>query len=69
MGMAIAMFIIIFVICLLISFCAAMILTWAICFVASLFGIALAFSWKLVIAIWIIAGVFTSAKTIYVKKG
>lgn len=50
----------------LLSFIEAYIFTWAVCFVLSLFGIALAFSWKLVIAIWIILtilnGIFKSNK-------
>ena len=69
MGMAIAMLIVLLLVCFLVSFGVAIVLTWAICFIASLLGLTLAFSWKLVLAIWIIAGVLSSAKTIYVKKG
>lgn len=42
------------------DFIGACILTWAICFICGLFGITLAFSWKLVIAIWIIASLLTT---------
>ena len=50
----------IILIALFFNFIGACILTWAICFVAGLFGVTLAFSWKLVIAIWIIASVLTT---------
>ena len=50
----------IILIMLFFDFIGAYILTWAICFICGLFGIALAFSWKLVIAIWIIASVLTT---------
>lgn len=53
-----------FLLIFLFSFIEAYILTWAVCFILGLFGIALAFSWKLVIAIWIILtilnGIFKS---------
>ena len=58
--------IIAFLLVILLSFIEACIFTWAICFILSLFGIILAFSWKLVIAIWIILailnGIFKSNK-------
>lgn len=50
----------IILIALFFDFIGACILTWAICFICSLFGITLAFSWKLVIAIWIIASLLTT---------
>ena len=50
------------------SFGFACLLTWAVCFVASLFGVTLVFSWKLVFAIWIICSVISSAKTINVRN-
>ena len=50
----------ILLIILFFDFIGACILTWAICFICSLFGITLAFSWKLVIAIWIIASLLTT---------
>ena len=50
------------------SFGFACLLTWAACFVAGLFGVTLVFSWKLVLAIWIIASVFSSVKTVRVKE-
>ena len=51
---------VIYLIALFFDFIGACILTWAICFICSLFGITLAFSWKLVIAIWIIASLLTT---------
>jgi hypothetical protein len=56
----IASIIAILLIAILFSFIGACVLTWAVCFICSLFGITLAFSWKLVIAIWIIASVLTT---------
>lgn len=50
----------IILIILFFDFIGACILTWAICFICGLFGITLAFSWKLVIAIWIIASLLTT---------
>ena len=67
MVMAVTMFIVLLLICLAVSFGFACLLTWAICFVAGLLGVTLAFSWKLVLAIWIIASVFGSVKTVRVK--
>lgn len=49
------------------SFGFACLLTWAVCFVAGLLGVTLVFSWKLVLAIWIITSVFSSVKTVRVK--
>lgn len=51
---------------LLLNFGWACLLTWAICFVVGLFGVTLAFSWKLVFAIWIICSIFST--TIRVRK-
>ena len=62
-------FVILLLIALMLSFGFAYLLTWAICFVLGLFGISIAFSWKLVIAIWIIASLFSSTKTVITKKG
>lgn len=45
---------------LAIAFGWACLLTWAICFVVGLFGISITFSWKLVIAIWLISSIFTT---------
>lgn len=45
---------------LIISFIWACIVTWAICFVAGLLGFTLVFSWKLVVAIWIISSIFST---------
>lgn len=42
---------------LILSFIEAYIFTWAICFILGLCGIALAFSWKLVIVIWVILAI------------
>lgn len=50
----------ILLIAILFNFIGACILTWAICFICGLFGIALTFSWKLVIAIWIISSLLTT---------
>lgn len=69
MTSAIVMLITLIFLTLIFSFGFACLLTWAICFIASLFGITLVFSWKLVIAIWIIASVFSSTKTVITKKG
>lgn len=55
-------------IALAISFGFAYLLTWAVCFIAGLFGVTLVFSWKLVLAIWIIASVFSSVKTVRIQK-
>jgi len=52
---------------LALSFGWACLLTWAICFVLSLLGVTLAFSWKLVLAIWIITSLFSSVNAN--KKG
>ena len=68
MATAIVMFIVLLLLCLLLSFGFACLLTWAICFIASLLGVTLAFSWKLVLAIWIIASLFSSAKTVRVQN-
>lgn len=68
MATAIVMVIILLFLCLLFSFGFACLLTWAICFIASLLGITLAFSWKLVLAIWIIASLFSSVKTVRIQK-
>ena len=62
-------FIIALLVALILSFGFACLLTWAICFVVGLFGVSIAFSWKLVIAIWIIASLFSSTKTVITKKG
>ena len=68
MATAIVMFIVLLFLCLLFSFGFAYLLTWAICFIASLLGVTLAFSWKLVLAIWIIASLFSSVKTVRIQK-
>lgn len=68
MIMAIIMFIVLFLIALALSFGFAYLLTWAFCFIIGLFGVTIAFSWKLVIAIWIISSLFSSTKVI-TKKG
>lgn len=62
-------FIVILLITIALSFGFACLLTWAVCFVVGLFGVSIAFSWKLVIAIWIIASLFSSTKTVITKKG
>lgn len=69
MTTAIIMFIILVLLCIAFSFGFACLLTWAVCFIAGLFGVTLAFSWKLVLAIWIIASLISSAKTVNVKVG
>ena len=61
-------FIILLLLCLIFSFGFACLLTWAVCFIAGLFGVTLVFSWKLVLAIWIIASVFSSVKTVRIQK-
>lgn len=44
-----------------ISFVTACLVTWAVCFIAGLFGVTtLVFSWKLAMAVWIILGVLIS---------
>ena len=43
-----------------ISFATACLVTWAVCFIAGLFGVTIIFSWKLVMAVWIIIGVLSS---------
>lgn len=43
-----------------ISFGTACLVTWAVCFIAGLFGVTIIFSWKLVVAVWIIIGVLSS---------
>ena len=55
-------------IALVISFGFACLVTWAVCFIAGLFGITLVFSWKLVFAIWIICSVISSTKTVNVRN-
>lgn len=63
MAMAMAMILgLLFV--LILSFGWACVITWAICFVAELLGFTLAFSWKLVIAIWIISSIFSTRITV-----
>ena len=62
-GIAIALILI----CLVLNFGWACLLTWAICFITSLFGVTLIFSWKLVFAIWIISSIFST--TVNIKKG
>ena len=57
----------IFLIVIAICFGWACLLTWAVCFIAGLLGFSLAFSWKLVLAIWIISSLFST--TINIKKG
>ena len=69
MSMAIIMFIVLILICLALSFGFACLFTWAFCFIAGLFGVVISFSWKLVLAIWIILGIFNSITTIKVQKG
>lgn len=69
MATALIIFIIILLLCIAFSFGFACLVTWAVCFIAGLLGVTLAFSWKLVIAIWIILSVISSAKTINVKAG
>lgn len=69
MTTAIVMLIIILLFCITFSFGFACLVTWAVCFIAGLLGVTLAFSWKLVIAIWIILSVISSAKTVNVKAG
>ena len=65
-----ATIIILLLIALSLSFGFACLVTWAVCFIAGLLGVtSLAFSWKLVIAIWIILSVISSTKTINVKAG
>ena len=54
--------------CIALSFGFACLVTWAICFIAGLFGITLVFSWKLVLAIWIILSLISSAKTVRIQK-
>lgn len=56
----------ILLIAILFNFIGACVLTWAICFICGLFGIALTFSWKLVIAVWIISSLLTTR--VKVKK-
>lgn len=62
-------FIIILLVTIALSFGFACLLTWAVCFILGLFGVSIVFSWKLVIAIWIIASLFSSTKTVITKKG
>ena len=54
--------ILLMILCILLGFGLAFgwacLVTWALCFVLSLFGITLAFSWKLVVAVWIIFCIF-----------
>ena len=47
-----------------ISFGWACLLTWAICFVVGLLGFTLVWSWKLVLAIWIISSIFSTRVTV-----
>ena len=58
--MGIIMFIALLLLALTLSFGFACILTWAITVICSLFGVTLVFSWKLVLAIWIISSLFTT---------
>ena len=62
--MGIAMFIVLLLIALAFNFGFACILTWAITVICSLFGVTLIFSWKLVLAIWIISSLFTTRITV-----
>ena len=55
-----ATIIILLLLALILNFGFACLLTWAITVLCSLFGITLAFSWKLVLAIWIISSIFTT---------
>ena len=54
---------------LAVSFGIACLATWAFCFIAGVFGVVVSFSWKLVLAIWIIINIFNSITTIKVQKG
>lgn len=54
---------------LLFDFAFVCLVTWAICFLAGLAGLTIAFSWKLVLAIWIIVSLLTSIKTVSIRKG
>lgn len=58
----------IFLLILAISFGWACLVTWALCFILSLFEVVLAFSWKLVIAIWIITAVLSSLFKVQINK-
>ena len=49
---------------LAISFGVACLATWAICFIAGLFGMTLVFSWKLALAIWIVMSLLNTKITI-----
>ena len=55
--------ILLMILCILLGFGLAFgwacLVTWALCFVLGLFGITLAFSWKLVVAVWIIFCIFS----------
>jgi len=55
-----ATIIILLLLALALNFGFACILTWAITVICSLFGVTLVFSWKLVLAIWIISSLFTT---------
>lgn len=61
--MDMAIFLII-LIALILAFGWACLVTWAICFIAGLLGFSLAFSWKLVLAIWIISSIFSTRVTV-----
>lgn len=54
--------------CIALSFGFACLVTWAVCFITGLFGITLIFSWKLVLAIWIILSIISSAKTVKIQN-
>jgi hypothetical protein len=56
--------ILLFILLLTMAFGWACLVTWAICFVAGLLGFSLAFSWKLVLAIWIISSIFSTRITV-----
>lgn len=64
MIMGVTMFIILLLLALTLSFGFACILTWAITVICSLLGVTLVFSWKLVLAIWIISSIFTTRITV-----
>lgn len=53
-----------------ISFAMACLATWAVCFIAGLFGVTtIVFSWKLAMAVWIILGVLISIFKSCVSSG
>ena len=68
--MAVLLFLVALVLVVGISFGTACLVTWAICFIAGLFGVtAIVFSWKLVMAVWIILGVLMRIFTIHTNSG